>query len=137
MSEAMQRSIGAFIKPINAVKVQDSAAATINGAAIDRTGFLSGVLQGACGDATGAPTAQTVDAKVQESDDGATGWADVAGAAIATLAADDTAGGVDVDLSAAKTFVRVVATVGFTGGTSPTIPVAASLILGGADELPA
>ena len=83
------------------------------------------------------PTAQTVDAKLQESDDGATGWTDIAGAAIATLTADETAGGVDVNLSGAKAFVRVVATVGFTAGTTPAIPVAASLILGGADELPA
>ena len=136
MSEAMQRSIGAFVKPVNAVTVQDSAAQTINGAAIDRTGFLSCTLFGACGNASGTPTTQTVDVKLQDSADGSTGWTDISGAAIATLVADDTAGGVDVDLSAARQFVRSVVTVGFTGGTTPTVPIAATLVLGGADELP-
>ena len=136
MSQALQRSIGSFIKPISAIKVQDSAAQAINGAAQDRVGFASCVVFAASGDATGAPTAQAVDVKLQDSADGTTGWTDIAGAAVATLAADDSAAEIDVDLSSARQFVRAVAIVAFTGGTAPTIPVAVSLIMGGAAELP-
>jgi hypothetical protein len=33
--------------------------------------------------------------------------------------------------------VRAATTVSFTGGTTPSIPVAATLVLAGKDELPA
>jgi hypothetical protein len=139
---AFMRNIGALIKSIKGINPANAAAGTTNGAAIDRAGvqgknfFQSCVLKGACGAATGAPTTQSVNQKLQDSADGSTGWADIAGAAIAALVADNTEAQVDVDLSGAKRFIRVVSLVAFTGGTSPAIPVSAEVILGPAMELP-
>ncbi|MEE9140513.1 MAG: hypothetical protein V3U18_07020 [Alphaproteobacteria bacterium] len=137
MTFATQHDIGAEVKSVKGINPADSAAATINGPAIDRSGFLSAVLHHASGAATGTPTAQTVDSKLQDSADGSTGWADITGAAAAQLTADDTDADVNVDFGTTKKFIRVVTTVGFTGGTSPTIPVAATVMLGGPDVLPA
>lgn len=137
MSIPTRKDIGAYVKAQAGINPQDSAAATINGAAIDRQDFDSCVLHAAAGAATGTPTAQTVDAKLQDSADGSTGWADIAGAAITQITADNGEAEKDVVLSGAKRYIRAVITVGFTGGTSPKIPVAASVVLGGGRELPA
>ena len=114
-----------------------TAAQTINGAAVDCTfsggGGESVVLHAACGAATGAPSAQTVDAKIQDSADGSTGWADV-GDAITQLTADDTGGeSPGINLSTLNRFLRVVLVVALTAGTAPTIPVHAVLVIGGRD----
>ncbi len=137
MSMALHRNIGAFVKTQAGIDPEDSAAQTINGAAIDRQGYLSSVLHHACGAASGSPTAQTVATKLQDSADGSTGWADVSGAAATDLTADDTEDEVDIDLSGAKRYLRAATTVSFTAGTTPSIPVAATLVLAGKDELPA
>lgn len=137
MTFATQHDIGGEVKAIKAINPVDQAAGTVNGSAINRQGFLSAVLHCAAGAASGAPTAQTVDAKLQDSADGSTGWADITGAAITQLTADNSEAQVDVDLGTAKKFIRAVVDVGFTGGTSPSIPVAATVILGGADTLAA
>lgn len=134
---AMQRNIGAYVKVAKGINPQASAAATINGAAIDRQGYLSCVLHHACGAAAGSPTARTVDSKIQDSADGSTGWADLSGAAATQLTADNSEAEKNVDLSGAKRYIRVVETVAFTGGTTPTIPVAAEVVLAGRDTLPA
>jgi hypothetical protein len=137
------RDIGSYIKPTKGIKVTNAAAGTINGAAIDRMAaggrdaFMSCVLHGMCGDATGAPSARTVDFKLQDSDDGSTGWADITGSSVSQLTANDTDAEKGVNLGGAKRYIRAVAIVGFTGGTSPAIPVAADVVLGGAKELPA
>ena len=137
MSISSFRNIGAFIKSIIGIDPANASAGTTNGAAIDRDGYNSCVLHGACGAATGSPTAQTVDQKLQDSADGSTGWADLTGAAITQLAADDAEAEVDVDLSSAKQFIRVVSVVAFTAGTSPAIPVASTVVLGGPVATPA
>ncbi|HWP59536.1 MAG TPA: hypothetical protein VNL14_16710 [Candidatus Acidoferrales bacterium] len=138
----IDRDIGAYIKVVKGINPANAAAGTINGAAIDRAGiggknqFMSCVLKISCGAASGGPSAQTVNAKLQDSSDGSSGWADISGAAVTQLTADNGESQVNVDLSAAKRHIRAVVTVGFTGGTSPAIPVAAELILGGAQTLP-
>lgn len=134
---ALFRNIGAFIKTVVGIDPDNASAGTINGAAIDRTGFESCVLHLAAGAASGAPTTQAIDAKLQESADGATGWTDIEDAAVTQITADDTDGEVDVDLSGAKQFIRAVVEVAFTGGTTPAIPVAAAVVLGGPQEVPA
>jgi hypothetical protein len=136
MSISEQRNVGAYVRARKAINPTNSVAATINGPAIDRRGFLSCVLHHACGAATGAPTSRTVDAKLQESADGSTGWTDIAGASATQLTADNSEAEKDVDLSGAKSFIRVVETVAFVGGTAPAIPVAATLTLGGSDSPP-
>lgn len=132
----LQRDIGAYVKTAGSVVPQNSAAATVNGTAVDRTGYESCVLQGLVGAATGTPTAVSVTFKLQESADGSTGWADVTDASVEATA-ENSAVEADVNLAGALPYVRVVATVAFTGGTSPTIDVAGLLTLGGADSLPA
>jgi hypothetical protein len=148
----IERNIGAYIKASKGINPANTSAGTVNGAAIDRAGigggtlFHSCVLHGACGAATGSPSAQTVDNKLQDSADGSTGWADITGAstgwaditgaALTQLTADNGEAEKDVDLSSAKRYIRVVNTVDFTGGTSPAIPVAAEVVLGGSEQLP-
>lgn len=127
---------GDYVKLQKAIDPEDSAAATITGAAIDRTGFNSCVLHAAAGAASGAPSAQTVDAKIQDSATSGGSFVDLPGAAITTIVADDSDAEVDVDLSGAKAFIKVVVVVGFTGGTTPAIPVASTLALGGSEVEP-
>lgn len=114
----------------------DDGVADVNSAAVDVRSVNSCVLRHACGAATGSPSAQTVDHKLQHSVDGSTSWADLSGAAAPQLTADDTEGQVVVDLRSARPFVRVVRAVGFTAGTSPAIPCASELILGPDGEIP-
>lgn len=134
---AYPTDIGAQVKVIAGIPpTNDDGTAAINGAAIDRLGFQSAVLQVANGVATGAPTSYTIDAKLQESADGSTGWTDISGAAITQITADNSDEYVDVNLAGAKRYIRVVATTAFVGGTSPTVPVAATVVLDGAAEKP-
>ena len=137
MSTPIRKDIGAYVKAQAGINPQDSAAATLNGAAIYRQDFDSCVLHAACGAATGTPTAQTVDDKPHDSPDVTSGWADIAGAAITQITADNGEAEKDVTLSGAKRYIRAVVTVGFTGGTTPKIPVAATVVLGGARAIPA
>ena len=142
MIHALKRNIGAFLRPAIGILPQDASAGTINGAAIDRMSpggtdesFESCVLHAVAGAETGTPTSKTVDAKLQESADGSSGWADITDAAVTTITADDTQETVDVDLSGALRYIRVVEVVAFVGGTTPTVPVASSVILGGDKKL--
>lgn len=112
-------------------------AGTRNSAAIDRLGFDSCVLAAQTGAASGSPSALTLAAKIQESADGATGWADITDAAIEPLTAENSVARVNVRLPAAKRYLRVVETVGFTGGSSPTIGASSTIVLCGPDEIPA
>lgn len=141
MSVSNQRNIGSRIKAVKGINPEDTDGTEIEGPAIDRTGFLSGVLHQVCGAATGTPTTQLVDAKIQESADGSTGWTDALDAdgnviAAAQLAADDTESEKDFDLSGLLNFIRVVQDATFTGGSSPTIPVASTVVLGGHHQSP-
>ena len=131
-----RRDIDRQMKMEIGIDPEDSAPATINGAAIDRrsaTGSgASAVLHVACGAATGSPSPQTVDGKLQDSLDGSGGWADISGTDIAQLTGDDEdASSPNRNLVDVKKFIRAVVTVVLTGGSSPTIPVAATICFGG------
>ncbi len=91
-----------------------------NGTSIDRLGFESCIV----GVGVGA-TSFTVDAKVQDSTDGSTNWADITGAAMTQIVSADSVGKIALDLRGAKRYIRVVVTPGFTGGTSPDVLVSA------------
>jgi hypothetical protein len=114
-----------------------TAAGTVNGSAIDRQGKDSCVLVATSGAATGTPTSFTYDSKLQQSDDGSTGWADISGAAVAQITADATQKSVNVDLTGAKRYIRAVDVVAFVGGTSPTLPSGSVVVLGGSEVEPA
>ncbi len=131
------RDIGSFIKPAVGVKPTNDTGTVLTGTGIDRTGFESCVLSVGTGAATGSPTAQTLDSKLQDSDTVGGTYVDIAGAAITQIAADDGVAEVDVDLSIAKAFIRVVQTMVLTAGTSPAWPAKSDIILGGPVEVPA
>ena len=124
--------IGAQVRVVTGVAPQASAAGAVNGSAIERVGFDSCVLHVRAGNATGTPTALTLDAKLQDSADGSSGWADITGAAITQIAAASGEAHVDVNLRGAKKYIRVVQTVAFTGGTTPTLNHTSTVTLGGA-----
>ena len=119
------------------------AAGTRNGTGFSRKGFNSCVLEAQTGALSGAPTGQTVDVKLQHSDVVGSGYVDytpggvAANGAVAQITAAITRKRKSIDLRGAKEFIRTVEVTGFTGGTSPTIGAANTVILGGADVLPA
>lgn len=89
--------------------VPQAAAADVNGVAVDTLGFGSAFLFGQLDDAA------TGSFKLQESDDGATGWADVADDEVVTAdGSNDTAGVassfVTIGYVGLKRYLRVVFT---------------------------
>lgn len=145
MSIASQRNIGAFIGVVTSVAPQAATAETINGTAIDRFAHnmpLSCVLHQVTGAETGAPTTASVQTKLQHSADDSA-WSDYvqpgdsAVAETSALTAANKENSFAIDLSSASRFIRAVSIVAFTGGTSPTIEVAADIVLGGEAVNPA
>ena len=132
-----QRNIGSLVVPVTGVFPQNAAAGTINGASIDRTLHnMAGscVLHQVVGAETGAPTAASVQTKLQHSPDNST-WSDFQinstvqeTAALTAANSENTAA---IDLTGANRFIRPVTIVAFTGGTSPEIQVASGIVLGG------
>lgn len=119
-----------------------SAAGTVNGTGVDRRGFNFAILEAQTGAATGTPTTQALDAKLQHADTLAGSYTDyVPGAAgsgaVAQITAVNSRKRKQIDLRGAKAFVRVVTTTAFTGGTTPTLANVVTLQLSGADALPA
>jgi hypothetical protein len=72
------------------------------------------------GTATGSPTSFSVAAKLQESDDGSSGWTDLATQETLSM----TSGGSRGALRGIRTkrYLRSVLTPAFVGGSSPTVP---------------
>jgi len=139
MTPTAQRDIWQRMGMEKGINPADSAAATINGTSIERNpssgraGAASAVLHVACGAATGGPSSFTVNGKLQDSADGSTGWADI-GDAITALTSDDTDGeSPGSNMSNFKAHIRAVIVVAFVGGSTPTIPVAATVCFGGRD----
>jgi hypothetical protein len=138
-----QHNIGSLVVPMTSVFPQNAAAGTINGASIDRVSHNmanSCVLHQVVGADSGAPTALSVQTKLQHSPDN-TNWSDYQintvtqeTAALTAVSSENTAA---IDLTSANRFIRAVAIVAFTGGSSPEILVAADIVLGGERELAA
>lgn len=136
-------NIGSYIKTVINV-FSASATAAMTGAAIQIVGpgyqYKSAQLALYLGDATGSPSAVSVVAKVQQSADGSTNWtdyADVYGVGSVTNAAASSEVSQNIILQGAQAYIRLVATPTLTGGTSPAIPLAAAIVLGGSSEMPA
>lgn len=142
MANPNASQIGAYALPKQATVPAAASAGTRNSSAIDRLGYGSCVLAESVGATTGSPSSFTVDAKIQDSADGSTGWADYspplsASAAITQITAASTIGIKNVDLSGAKRYIRVQEVVAFSGGSTPTVGVASVVVLGGAVAKPA
>lgn len=138
---ALINDIGAFLKGKRGVSPAARAAGTFNGPGLDRLTFnnpQSCALIAVSGAETGAPTARSVQAKLQHSSDNGVGdaYADFGGAGV-TVSAIDSEGQADYNLAGAKQWVRAVEVVTFTGGTSPTLECATAIAFGGSEEVPA
>lgn len=139
-----QRDINSLLSVATSVAPQ-AATASVNGSGIDRASHsMAGCcsLHTALGAVSGAPTSFSVQSKIQHSVDNAT-WSDYKpdGVNVAQDAAALTAASTEhqtgVDLTAADRYIRVVSTISFTGGTSPSVEVAADVILAGENTVPA
>lgn len=119
--------------------------------AINREGFLSGILAVKVGTPTGDPTGMAVKLTITESDQDSTGFAavndklvcvgnaplDDAGAiSVSTAAEGGELVNFDLDLVGLKQYVKVKVEVTCTGGTSPSCTATAALALGDAAEVP-
>ncbi len=142
-SIAAIHNIGSYVVPVTSVFPESAAAGTFNGASIDRALHYmpqSCVLHQVVGAESGAPTATSVQTKLQQSPDNST-WSDYQiGTTVqetAVLTAANTENTAAIDLGGANRFIRAVTIVSFTGGTTPAILVAADIVLGGERELAA
>jgi hypothetical protein len=133
------RDIGAHVEVVAGTPPLADTGSVVNGTSVDLTTKQSphsGVLVAMAGAATGSPSAQTLNVKLQDSADDST-FADIVPAvAITEIAADNGKQVVDVDLRNLRRYVRAVTTVVLTGGSTPTWPVATALVMGGQEEIP-
>lgn len=133
----MSKKLGENAKVVAGVVPLLVAAGAMTPIIIDRLGFEDAVVHLKVGAATGSPTAQSVTLQVQTGDVLAgSDMADVSGAAIAALTADNAEAELNLDLAGYKRYVQVTPTVAFTAGTSPKIPVAATVVLGNYYSIP-
>lgn len=96
-----------------------SGTTAVNGEAVDCQDYSGPIYAvGTVAAAANSPSAQAHVVKLQESDDGSTGWADIANQDTGTITADN--GCVIVRGHRTKRYVRTVCTPAFTGGSSPT-----------------
>ena len=121
-----------------------------SGNAINREGFLSGILAVSLGSATGEPTAISVKIAVTECDTQSGSYtavkdkrlfidylADDEGAI--TVAADKAGNELhnfDIDLAGCKKYVKITVTVSCTGGSTPSCNATCAIALGDSREQP-
>ena len=141
------RDIGNYINIENGggtILAAGDSDAAIEGTAIDRSGYLSGVFAVHWSlDGPSIDDQAGIEAKIQESDDGET-WTDISGATIAlacvTLAASNVpvsdVDEVNVNFSGCDKWVRGYVTPTRSSEEATSISVAIVAILGGADVLP-
>lgn len=138
---AGQHSVGESVHLAAVALPLANAAGTRTGDAVNRSAYQSCVLAAILGAETGTPTSFTYDAKIQDSADGSTGWADYTPdgstvAALTQVTAGSATARLNVDLGGAKKYIRVVEVITITGGSTPKVPAAALLILGGTVTTP-
>lgn len=133
----MNRDIEYGIKQVACI-CQNASAAAISGVEVDRAGFESAVFSIIRGEEAGSPSAWTLDMKIQERDSGES-WADVTGAAITQLTEDSETLAISLiklGLVGRKRYLKAVATLAMTGGSTPTLPITVVCMLGNAREVP-
>lgn len=135
MNFADIHNIGHKVKTVLSIVPVSQAAGTVEGTSTDRLNFQSCRIAGMVGSVINDPSSQSVTFKLQHSDDDVT-FTDVTGGGVTAITADDTITHLDFDLGGTKRYVRLYATVAFTGGVpAPSIPIAGLLILGGSTSL--
>jgi hypothetical protein len=141
MSYATQHSVGETITFQFGEGPAILSAGTRTSTGFDRSNYLSAVLVVCSGAVTGSPSSFTLDCKIQDSADNSTNWNDYKPdgtnvAKITTLGAANTVANVNVDLHAAKQYIRVVEVAYFPDGTSPTVGSVDVVVLGGSNTEP-
>ncbi len=129
------------VKNVVVIRPIASTGAVHTSAAIDRARHNVALFFIQGGAATGSPTGQTADFKIQESATSGGSYADavagqIGGVAITQQVADDFGVELLVDLRGMLGFIKGLLTTTLTAGTSPTWPVSADVVLAGASELP-
>ena len=116
-----------------------ASATTAAGTGIDTQGYGSAVVHVNAGLTTGLPTTASITVRLQHSTNNST-WANITGAALSAVtptSAVTAAGKLDYTFNATNRYIRTAAVSALAGGTTPTIPYAVSVVLGGSDTLPA
>lgn len=135
------KDLGASISPqvgLGAQSASEAASYSLVGSAIDRRDSatnglpMSAVLIVSTGAATGSPSAMAVDVRVAESETAGGTYTAIEDTDI-TQITNLTTGTetVKFELESRQRFLKVQATVAFTGGTDPEVPICAVLVLGG------
>lgn len=144
-------NVGEQLAVVSSVVPQALGTAAAAGAAVDRYahgGAQSCVLHLATGATTGTPTSFTSQATLQHSNDSGVSdpWTNyqvsLQGLAAATqqtgsVTTTNTDASANIPLTGAKRYIRASVANTFSGGSSPTLQVAADIILGGEQELSA
>jgi hypothetical protein len=143
MSAPNISQIGAFVAARLGTPPAATPAGTRQGHGYDRLALgESCVLVAATGAVMGGPSAQGYEVKLQHSSDNGEddAWTDYVpagpGSASVQLTEANAFAEKDVDLGAAKRFVRVAEDTTLAGGTSPSLQACAFVVFGGALTLP-
>ncbi|MCK5237501.1 MAG: hypothetical protein KAR06_11010 [Deltaproteobacteria bacterium] len=135
------RDTGGDVKTITGFMPQnDTGGSNVDGAIVDRKGFLSMVATLLFGATTGAPSNIVTVFTLEHGD--AANLSDKADVQILATTTVPTAAGGDtveaaIDLRPLKRYVRIKETTTFTAGTTPAIDLAAAITLGEASVVPA
>jgi len=132
----VQQNIGGYIKAFAGNTGTANAGAVQNGSAIDRLGELSCVVFAKAGTTAGTPTSWLATVTLQQSV-GATTPAMAHYATVGVISSTTPTLEGNVNLSGAQRYVRVViATPTFVGGTTPSVVLDSTVVLGGANAYP-
>lgn len=127
------RSVFDEVKSVAAVRPL-AASAAMTQIWIDTLGYGSAMFIVENGAATGTPTSYTVDAKVQESDaSNGSSPADISGAAIVQITADNKIAQIRVDglgQGGRKRYLGLLITPALSGGSSPKALLSGHCLLG-------
>ncbi len=123
---------------------QSLTAGTLNGSKVDTMGYDNAAVYGYGAQASGSPSAASLQVKVQESADGSTNWSDAldnTGVVIGftlncqAAAAENLARIEGLGLNR-KRYLRAVIIASFTGGSSPAIVGFGQIVMGNAGQRP-
>lgn len=132
----VKQDIGAYIKAVAGNTGLANTGVVQSGSAIERTAANSAVVYVKAGTVAGTPTSWLATVTLQHSI-GSTTPAMTHFATIGNISNTTTTLEGSINLSGAKQYVRVViATPVFTGGTTPSVVLDSTVVLGGANELP-
>lgn len=130
------RDVGNAVKTVQSIKPQNQDGdGAVNGNGVDRVGFEGCVAAFNAGAHTGSPTAVAITCKLQECDTIDGTYTDITGASV-TIDDQNQHKELNVDLQGCERYIRAQMAVAFTGGTSPTIDIAADIVLGNPKTLP-